>query len=240
MARRGNLQVWIEKSITVHGKKYDYSKSVYARAKSPILIGCPLHGDFFQTPQDHASGSECSICAYSKRGGRKINTTEWFISEATKIHGNKYEYNSSVYLGDKIPVKVICNLHGEFLIRPCSHLRGFSGCGGCEKCGYKKEKPATFYVLESGNIVKVGITNRLLPKRLWQINRSSKLDFAVISSITCEDGNKIFELEKRVLKKLRATHDNPINRFDGHTECFVDVNLTELEILITEIYKELT
>ena len=44
-------------------------------------------------------------------------TTQQFIIEARKIHGNKYDYSKVVYTGAMDKVCIICPEHGEFLIR---------------------------------------------------------------------------------------------------------------------------
>jgi hypothetical protein len=63
---RTTLSSFIEKSIRVHGSKYDYSKVKYKNNHSKVCIVCPIHGEFWQTPNNHLNGSECPECAYSK------------------------------------------------------------------------------------------------------------------------------------------------------------------------------
>ena len=40
---------------------YNYSKAVYDNGKK-VLIICPIHGEFWQWPKDHRSGSGCPKC----------------------------------------------------------------------------------------------------------------------------------------------------------------------------------
>ena len=62
-------------------------------------------------------------------------TTEEFIYEAKKIHGDKYDYSESEVINNKIPVKIFCKkCQNYFLQRASIHLNG----GDC-KC-YKREK----------------------------------------------------------------------------------------------------
>lgn len=56
------LEDFIEKSRVVHGEKYDYSKSEYVSAKTPLVITCKKHGDFLQKPNDHLDGHGCPKC----------------------------------------------------------------------------------------------------------------------------------------------------------------------------------
>lgn len=52
-------------AIKIHGDKYDYSKVRYVTAKTPVLIVCPIHGEFWQTPNDHLCGKGCKYCKES-------------------------------------------------------------------------------------------------------------------------------------------------------------------------------
>ena len=60
----------------------------------------------------------------------KRKTTEEFIIEAEKIHGNKYDYSKVEYKNAYTKVCIICPKHGEFWQPPHDHLKG---CG-CNKC----------------------------------------------------------------------------------------------------------
>ena len=62
---------FIHNSKLAHGDKYDYCKVVYLNTKHKVIITCPIHGDFIQTPSDHLYGkSGCPIC--SMPHGEKI------------------------------------------------------------------------------------------------------------------------------------------------------------------------
>lgn len=54
---------FIEKSISVHGDDYDYSKSNYINANTKVSIICKKHGSFTQIPSSHLSGCGCPNCA---------------------------------------------------------------------------------------------------------------------------------------------------------------------------------
>lgn len=53
----------IQQFIGRFGDRYDYSKVVYRGCGEKILIGCPKHGEFSQTPSKHKSGRGCPACA---------------------------------------------------------------------------------------------------------------------------------------------------------------------------------
>jgi len=62
-------------------------------------------------------------------------TNEQFIKESKVIHKNKYDYSKIEYKNNNSKIKIICLLHGEFLMTPKNHLLGY----GCKICtGNKK------------------------------------------------------------------------------------------------------
>lgn len=58
-------QEFIVDAKKVHGDKYDYSKVDYIGNKKHIVIICPKHGEFKQTPNDHLRGKGCPHCKQS-------------------------------------------------------------------------------------------------------------------------------------------------------------------------------
>lgn len=60
----------------------------------------------------------------------KKKTTEEFIADAIKVHGNEYDYSKVVYVNNNTKVEVICREHGSFWVLPRIHL---SNCK-CPKC----------------------------------------------------------------------------------------------------------
>ena len=81
-------------------------------------------------PPNHLSGSGCRNCFFIKNGEKKRIKNEIFIKRATIIHGDKYRYYKSNYIGNRKKIKIICKKHGVFEQTPISHLRG-SGCPDC-------------------------------------------------------------------------------------------------------------
>ena len=65
----------------------------------------------------------------------RSNTAD-FIKKSTKIHGEQYDYSRVEYVNNRIPVEIICPIHGVFLQKPICHLIGH----GCPNCGVDKKK----------------------------------------------------------------------------------------------------
>ena len=128
-------EIFIEKAKKIHGNKYDYSKVVYNGNKTKVCIICPIHGEFWQRPNDHLSGYACPYC-----GNNLKKTTEQFIDDARKVHGNKYDYSKTKYIDAHTKVCIICSKHGEFWQEPANHING-SNCPYCN-CGNKSKMEA--------------------------------------------------------------------------------------------------
>jgi len=60
----------------------------------------------------------------------KKKTTEEFIIDAKRIHGNKFDYSLVEYNGVKEKIKIICSNNHTFEQSPNDHLNNH----GCKKC----------------------------------------------------------------------------------------------------------
>ena len=141
--RKYTLEEFIKKANEIHKGKYDYSKVNYIDNKTRICIICPEHGEFWQTPTAHLSGSGCKYC---KKG--KVFNTDDFIQKAREVHGNKYDYTNVIYKTAYSPVRIICPEHGEFLQKPVNHLNKGEGCPECGKKFRKGEKALYAFLKE--------------------------------------------------------------------------------------------
>jgi len=60
-------QNFLDEANIIHDGKYDYSESLYTHSQTKISIVCPVHGEFFQTPNVHLSmGCGCPKCGSNK------------------------------------------------------------------------------------------------------------------------------------------------------------------------------
>jgi len=75
-------------------------------------------------------------------------TTEEFINKAKIIHGNTYNYSKSIYINNKIKIKIICNQHGEFEQLPINHLQGKK----CFHCSGSNKKTNNNFIMEASKI----------------------------------------------------------------------------------------
>lgn len=58
---------FIKRAVAIHGLKYDYSEACYQTMHKNLIIQCPKHGRFQQTPLNHLHGKNgCPKCKESK------------------------------------------------------------------------------------------------------------------------------------------------------------------------------
>ena len=73
----GTYHKWTTKSFVdasnyIHGGRYIYDKTKYVKRNQKVIITCPEHGDFEQTPTGHLSGKGCLKCAPKKRAKTNV------------------------------------------------------------------------------------------------------------------------------------------------------------------------
>lgn len=136
--QKSNCEEFIKKAKAIHGDKYDYSKVEYVDSYTKVCIICPIHGEFWQRPNNHLSGLGCQKCANEHRNDNNRGTTESFIAAAKKVHGDKYDYSKVEYVDSKTKVCIICPEHGEFWQIPNNHLHGW-GCSRCSESSMERE-----------------------------------------------------------------------------------------------------
>lgn len=152
---------FIEKSIKLHGHKYDYSLVEYVNAFVDVIIICPEHGQFIQTANDHMNGKGrgCRKCrakniSLKMKGkkpvsaGKNKSNVHDFIKKANEVHSDKYDYSLAIYLRKDIKVGILCSKHGIFEQTPHDHLQG---CG-CPKCSLSKGEIRIEQFLKDNNI----------------------------------------------------------------------------------------
>ena len=77
---------FIPKSNKAHNNKYDYSLVEYQHIETKVIIICPKHGQFKQTPNSHLRGHGCPKCKSSK-GEQRVE--RWLINNNFKFTNQK-------------------------------------------------------------------------------------------------------------------------------------------------------
>lgn len=131
--RQLSQQTFIDRANKVHNYKYNYHLVLYTKMRNKVIIICPIHGEFLQTPDKHINGNQgCPDCSKIKAGISRRVKVEDFIAQASQIHNNKYNYKFVEYTTTHKNVVIICPIHGNFAQAPANHLKG----RGCTKCKY--------------------------------------------------------------------------------------------------------
>lgn len=209
----------------VHGKRYDYSKSVYTKSVEPLRIICVEHGEFWQKPNVHLRPNGCPKCADKRGALANSHTKEDFIKIARDVHGNKYDYTLVNYKNQNIPVTIVCPVHGKFRQSPKKHKQGRE-CKGCAKSGFDTNRSGLLYYFEKKDEngkswYKLGITNRPLNRRYS--NRFLE-SVSVLLEKNYSDGAVCQKVEKHIKKKYNhlriAPPDGILDKYSGLTEVY--------------------
>lgn len=176
---------FISKCINKHNTQFTYSKTKYNGYDSVIIVTCNDHGDFEIKASTH-SESKRGGCPYCKT--RKKYTTNLFITEAIKIHNNKYCYdlvNIQTTNTATEKVTVLCNIHGGFETCADWHIKGKRGC---QQCARERTTLAVTDTID--DFVRKAISthgNELYDYSLVIINRQEKV------KIICNRCKQLFE-----------------------------------------------
>lgn len=141
MGKKLTQEEIIKRFIQVHGNDYDYSDFIYNGYNKKGAIKCNKCGYVFeQTPNNHIQGKGCPKCGIINRTLKRRLKVDDFELKVNVIHKNKYIYFQD-YVNEHTLIKVLCQKHGEFMIRPDAHLQG----QGCRKCGYESNSKTSNY-----------------------------------------------------------------------------------------------
>ena len=214
----------------IHNGKYEYNKTLYVQSKDKVIITCPIHGDFEQTPTNHLKGMDCRKCANEKL---KVSISE-FIKRSGKIHNNFYSYEKVEYIKDNIKVIITCPIHGDFEIIIENTLNKKCGCSNCSyekkefgKRGFIKycnNNLGKLYIVklfnENEEFYKIGITSKYIEERMKQIPYNYE-----ILMIKEDNPELIYDLENSLHKNFKKNKYIPNIKFNGYKECYKDLDI---------------
>ena len=133
---------------------YDYSKVNYIASDIKVTVVCPIHGEFFITPNKLLTGRRCPHCKGTRIAEQSTKPYQQFVQEATALHDGVYTYISDTYINSKTPTAIVCPTHGVFYQTPDSHLNGKHGCRKCANLLISKaQKSNTLAFTEKAAIV---------------------------------------------------------------------------------------
>lgn len=122
----------IKRFMEIHNNNYDYSKTITNGIHNKVCIICPMHGEFWQTPNNHLKGHGCPICRHINQAISITLDQEEVLKRFIDIHGDRYGYDDFIYKGFHEKGLIECYQHGLFPQTPNNHLKG-QGCPGCKR-----------------------------------------------------------------------------------------------------------
>ena len=111
-----------------HGNRYNYNNVDYINNNTKVIIICPKHGEFQQTPKNHKNGSGCPKCSNNAK-----YSTEEFINKIKNKYTN-ITFDKSIYNGYSTNMVVTCKVHGDIIVNSKSLLKNEINETGCVKC----------------------------------------------------------------------------------------------------------
>lgn len=118
-----------------HGEKWDLSTVQYRNKHQILGLSCPDCKDNFETTTEKLmDGLGCPRCE-----GR-IKDLRYYVEEAKKVHGDKYDYSECYLTYEKkhqVLNNIRCEIHGGFSSRTTVHIN--MKCK-CPKCYPPKDK----------------------------------------------------------------------------------------------------
>jgi len=141
MPKKLTQEEFIIRATIKHGEIYSYHKVNYRNTLTKVIIVCPVHGDFTQTPNGHLR-SGCKLCAGVKSSKeRSVGFDEFKLRANVKFNG-RFKYIESSFKTLRELSSIICPVHGLFTQTPYNHLRG-SGCKSCSQDSLSKDRRLT-------------------------------------------------------------------------------------------------
>jgi hypothetical protein len=236
---------FVEKAKIKHNNIFTYEKTVYVNSKNPVIITCPLHGDFKQKPNDHLNGCRCPKCFREEQlEKRRVEAEKEFFVRVADTHGDRYDYSKVVYHKTKEPVTIICKIHGEFKQRPLNHQNG-QGCPTCGNINKNKSRPYqstwsytdwkiaginsknfagfTLYIIKATcpmtneSFIKIGKTFRTIQERFSKDH--IPYNYTLMYKIQGE-AIEISKLEHTLHSLFKDNKYIPVISFKGANECF--------------------
>jgi hypothetical protein len=176
MSRRKTTEQFIQEAQAINGNKYDYSLVMYKNNNSKIEIICNICDKIFeQIPVEHLRKKGCPFCA-----GKNKNTA-LFVQQSKEIHGDKYDYNQSIYKNNRTSVKIYCKKCCQYFNQtPNKHIDHKHGCPNCYS---NRKRSNEEFIQEAKNIHGDRYNYSLVDYK----NCNTKI------SIICNQCHKVFE-----------------------------------------------
>lgn len=180
-----------------------------------IPYWCPVHNDYkliSKASLKKFTVAPCFACGKIVAANKKTKTTKQFIKDSIKIHGDRFNYDKTVYTGSHSYLSITCKEHGDFEQSATDHLSGYIACKGCSPhSGFDKNKSGEMYFTKWSYglkiFIKFGITNKTSKSRInKQQTRRSGIMYkpTILNIFKFEDGAECAEVEATVKRSFNT------------------------------------
>lgn len=140
-------QFTIDDLHQLHENKYDYSLlhiDDTTSLRTKVTVICEVHGPFSISLYSHVSQKKgCQRCSWASTAAKNREylsiSPEDFISACHNTHNGFYDYRETEYTGALYKIRVICPIHGKFMVRADRHKKG-QGCQICMRAIRTEQK----------------------------------------------------------------------------------------------------
>jgi predicted nucleic acid-binding Zn-ribbon protein len=139
MTRTVTQEDFLNRCVSKHGDRYDYTQTVYSSGKAKVDIICKKHGIFSQLPSVHSLGSGCPKCGRESSESSKVKYDEVSFREKVSHIWGELDFTKTKYVHPKEKIVYTCLKHGDKQVFPFSLLSGH-GCDGCQIKKPRKSK----------------------------------------------------------------------------------------------------
>ena len=130
---------FLDKGKETHGDWYDYSKVDYMNSSEKVIIICPEHGEFLQTPNSHRK-SGCMGCGRLLTENALTYDHDTLLQKCKDKFGDKFTYDFTGYKNSTSKVKIIYPEHGVFKNTVSQHISSDYGCTSCSSIHRKTNR----------------------------------------------------------------------------------------------------
>lgn len=208
---------FIEKAKAIHGNKYDYFYSVYVTAKEKIMIKCPKHGIFLQTPDGHLQGRGCKDCALEIKRNYKhglSNDPLYRVWKSMMRRCNDKKWKSAYkYEGIEVS-KNLSDIHYFF-----EYAKTIEGYDKFLSDGWTLDRIDTYKGYEEGNIRFADYSTQSINQKLRKNNKTGYVGIFI-----CGNGYSA-SVEHNGLIKTKKTFQNIADAIQWRNEVIISNNL---------------
>ena len=229
-------KITIEEIQKLIGEKY---KAIsYKGSKTPIILSCPIHGEFKKRIDHIRQEKGEELCQKCRKEKERIEKFKEFEKLGKQIHNNKYVYHLESFAKMSAPTTITCPTHGNFSQIAESHIWAKQGCPKCAderkkgKYKYSREEIVEMCKKVHGDkyiyddIIFQGMKSKILNIKCPKHGYFDQIAYDHIRGFGCEKckfENQIMTKDE-FIEKATKVH-NSFYSYDKEKIVFVNTNI---------------